>query len=177
MPSLPCPGPLSRRQFLKIGALSLGAGLGGVVPYQLASENGRPASDTAVIFIWLPGGPPHMETYDLKPDAPLGYRGEFRPVRTVVPGVGGGELRPMHGRGAVKGALICSISHTFADHGGGHKKFLTGRDPNEPVGFVNDHPMVGSMVAKVRQDRRAGVPNYIAGVDAGRQGIDVFSFG
>src|SRR5262245_17987736 len=86
MPSLPCPGPLSRRQFLKIGALSLGAGLGGVVPYQLASENGRPASDTAVIFIWLPGGPPHMETYDLKPDAPLEYRGEFRPIRTVVPG-------------------------------------------------------------------------------------------
>src|SRR5262245_52291309 len=65
MPSFPCPGPLSRRQFLKLGALSLGAGLGGVVPYQLASENGRPASDTAVIFIWLPGGPPHMETYDL----------------------------------------------------------------------------------------------------------------
>src|SRR5262245_12302192 len=171
-----CPGPLSRRQFLKVGALSLGAGLGGVVPYHIASESG-PASDTAVIFIWLPGGPPHMETYDLKPDAPLEYRGEFRPIRTVVPGLDVCELLPMHARVADKFALIRSISHTFADHGGGHKKFLTGRDPNEPVGFVNDHPMVGSMVAKVRQDRRAGVPNYIAGVDAGRQGVDVFSFG
>ena len=178
-PALRCSGPLSRRQFLKIGALSLGgAGLGSVVPYQVtAADSGRPASDTAVIFIWLPGGPPHMETYDLKPEAPLEYRGEFRPMRTVVPGLDVCELLPMHARVADKFTLIRSISHTFADHGGGHKKFLTGRDPNEPVGFVNDHPMVGSMVAKVRQDRRAGVPNYIAGVDAGRQGVDVFSFG
>ena len=45
-------------------------------------------------------------------------------------------------------SLIRSIAHTFADHGGGHKKFLTGRDPMAPVGFVNDFPMVGSMAAK-----------------------------
>src|SRR5262249_45495235 len=63
------------------------------------------------------------------------------------------------------------------DHGGGHKRFLTGRDPREPTGFVNDYPMVGSLVAKVRDRHVARVPNYVAGVDAGRQGIDVFSFG
>ena len=49
---------------------------------------------------------------------------------------------------ADKFTLIRSIAHDFADHGGGHKRFLTGRDPIEPVGFVNDYPMVGSMVAK-----------------------------
>src|SRR5437763_8824256 len=140
----------------------------------------NPASvgpDTSVILLWLPGGPPHMETYDMKPDAPEEYRGNFKPIRTNVPGIDVCELLPRHARIADRFTLIRSIAHQFADHGGGHKRFLTGRDPNEPVGFVNDHPMVGSMVAKVRQDHRAGVPNYIAGVDAGRQGIDVFSFG
>jgi hypothetical protein len=69
------------------------------------------------------------------------------------------------------------VHHRFADHGGGHKRFLTGRDPLQPTGFVNDTPMVGSMAAEVLKDRRAAVPNYIAGVDGGRQGIDTFSFG
>ena len=70
-----------------------------------------------------------------------------------------------------------SIAHEFADHGGGHKRFLTGRDPAQPTGFVNDYPMVGSMVAKVRGQRPGGVPNYVAGADGGREQIDVFSFG
>ena len=43
--------------------------------------------DTAVIFVWLPGGAPHMETYDMKPDAPSTHRGEFRPIKTNVPGM------------------------------------------------------------------------------------------
>src|SRR5262249_35127581 len=176
---LNCPGPVSRRNFLKIGALTFGGfGLSDVVPWQLqASERGGSTPDTSVIFIWLPGGPPHMETYDLKPDAPAEYRGEFRPIRTRVPGIDVSEHLPMHARVADKFTIIRSIAHGFADHGGGHKRFLTGRDPSSPVGFVNDHPMVGSMVARVRPERRAGVPAYVTGVDAGRDGIDVFSFG
>jgi len=83
----------------------------------------------------------------------------------------------LHAQIADKFTLVRSIAHTFADHGGGHKRFLTGRDPREPTGFVNDYPMVGSMVAKVRAGRRVGVPHYIAGMDPGREGIDVFSFG
>src|SRR5947209_7269375 len=66
---------------------------------------------------------------------------------------------------------------SLADHGAGHKRFLTGRLPAEPTGFVNDAPMVGSIVAKVRERRDVGVPNYVAGTDAGRAGVDVFSFG
>jgi hypothetical protein len=176
---LSCPGPLSRRQFLKIGALTLGGfGLGGIAPYRLgATSTGDSDSDTAVILIWLPGGPPHMETYDLKPDAPAEYRGDFRPIHTNVPGIDVCELLPLHARVADRFTLIRSIAHTFADHGGGHKRFLTGRDPLSPVGFVNDYPMVGSMVARVRQDRVAAVPNYICGTDPGRDGIDVYSFG
>ncbi len=113
----------------------------------------------------------------MKPDAPAEFRGDFRPVRTNVPGIDVCEHLPMHARCADKFTLVRSISHRFSDHGGGHKKFLTGRDPFQPVGFVNDHPMVGSMVAKMRPQKPGGIPNYIAGMDGGRQNIDTFSFG
>ena len=176
--NVPCPGPISRRHFLRIGGLSLGAvGVNGLLPLKLQAKDGVSGPDTSVIFIWLPGGPPHMETYDMKPDAPAEYRGEFRPIKTVVPGIEVCEHLPLHARIANRFTLIRSVAHTFADHGGGHKKFLTGRDPKEPVGFVNDYPMVGSMVAKVREGISRGVPNYIAGADPGRDQIDVFSFG
>jgi hypothetical protein len=177
-PAIACPGPLTRRQFLKIGSLALGGvGLGGLLPLRLQAASGSQAPDTSVILIWLPGGPPHMETYDMKPDAPEEYRGDFRPIKTNVPGIDVCELLPLHARIADRFTLIRSISHNFADHGGGHKRFLTGRDPRSPVGFVNDYPMVGSMVARARQDRQVGVPNYIAGTDPGRDHIDVYSFG
>jgi hypothetical protein len=178
-PTRRCPGPFSRRRFLQLGSLALGGlGLGGVLPWRLtAREADGPSPDTSVILIWLPGGPPHMETYDMKPDAPTEYRGEFRPIKTVVPGLEVCEHLPRHARVADRFTIIRSIAHAFADHGGGHKRFLTGRDPLSPVGFVNDYPMVGSMVARVRQGHSVGVPNYIAGTDGGRDGIDVFSFG
>jgi hypothetical protein len=169
---------LPRRQFLKIGALTLGtAGLRGLLPLRLEAAGTGQTPDTSVILIWLPGGPPHLETYDMKPAAPAEYRGDFRPVATNVPGIQVCELLPLHARVADKFALIRSIAHTFADHGGGHKRFLTGREPRSPVGFVNDHPMVGSLVAKARPGRHAGLPHYIAGTDPGRDGIDVYSFG
>jgi hypothetical protein len=174
-----CPGPLSRRSFLKLGAMSLGGlGLANLDAMRAAAkEAGKSVPDTSVIFIWLPGGPPHLETYDMKPDAPDEYRGEFRPIKTNVPGVEVCEHLPLHAKIADKFALIRSIAHTFADHGGGHKRFLTGRDPLEPTGTVNDFPMVGSVVARVRQDIRRGVPNYVSVVDSGRHDIDVFAFG
>jgi hypothetical protein len=178
-PTRYCAGPLTRRQFLKIGGLSLGAvGAYGLCPMRLVAQaTGKPVTDTSVILVWLPGGPPHMETYDLKPDAPVEYRGDFRPIRTNVPGIDICEFLPLHAKIADKYALIRSIAHEFADHGGGHKRFLTGRDPREPTGFVNDYPMVGSMVAKARESRAAEVPNYVSIVDGGRDHIDTFSFG
>jgi hypothetical protein len=164
--------PLSRRRFLQLGSLALASRA--ITPYAFADD--RPSDDTSVIFLWLPGGPPHMEMYDMKPDAPKEYRGDFNPIRTTVPGLDVCEHMPLHAKTAKRFSIIRSIHHTFSDHGGGHKKFLTARDPFQPTGFVNDHPMVGSMVAKMRQGR-AAVPDYVAGTDPGRDGIDVFSFG
>ncbi len=89
-PTRACPGPLSRRHFLKIGALGVGRFSPQTACRPLEGEGERrPATlpDTSVIFIWLPGGPPHMETYDMKPNAPAEYRGEFKPIKTNVPGI------------------------------------------------------------------------------------------
>jgi hypothetical protein len=176
--NFPCPGPMTRRRFLGAGAYGIGA-LGMADLFRLqAQANPVPSNEeTAVILCWLPGGAPHMEMYDLKPDAPAEYRGEFRPIKSNVAGIEVGEHLPMHAKCADKYSIIRSIHHTFSDHGGGHKHFLTGRDPMLPVGFVNDHPMVGSIVNKCREHINVGLPNYVAGVDGGRQAVDTFSFG
>jgi hypothetical protein len=134
-------------------------------------------SDAACIFVWLPGGPPHLDMYDMKPDAPLDIRGEFHPIATKVPGMDVCELFPLHAKIADKFSLVRSVCHTFADHGGGHKRFMTGRDPKEPTGFVNDFPACGSMIARMTERRQAGVPNYVLITDAGRAQIDTFSLG
>jgi len=177
-PSQSCPGPMTRRQFIRLGAFSLaGFGMNGLLPLKLTGQPSSDDPDTAVILIWMPGGPPHMETYDPKPDAPEEYRGAFRPIRTVVPGLDVCEHLPMHARVADRFTLIRSISHHYNDHDGGHKYFLTGRDPSSPVGFVNEHPMVGSIVSRMRERVRRGVPNYIAGTEPSRAAIDTYSFG
>src|SRR5882724_1652120 len=125
-PPLYCPGPLTRREALRLGATALGGiGLGNLLRLRAqAKQAGKSAPETAVIFLWLPGGPPHLDTYDMKPDAPVEYRGVFKPIRTNVPGLDVCELFPLHARCANKFALIRSVAHTFADHGGGHKRFL-----------------------------------------------------
>jgi hypothetical protein len=178
-PSSRCSGPVSRRDFLRVGALTLGGvGLSNLLALRAAAkEAGQSTPDTSVIFLWLPGGPPHMETYDMKPDAPAEYRGDFKPIRTRVPGLDVCELLPLHAQVADKFALIRSIAHKFAGHGDGMKHVLTGRDPGTPEDFVTIHPMVGSLVAKCREQVRCGIPNYIAVADPGRQGIDVYGFG
>ena len=118
-----------------------------------------------------------METYDMKPEAPSDYRGEFRPISTNVAGIDVCEHLPLHAKIADKFTLIRSVAHSFADHGGGHKRFQTGRQPATPTGTVNDAPAVGSIVAKMREGRNIGLPNYISGANNGRHGVDVYAFG
>lgn len=138
-----------------------------------------PESDPAVIFVWLPGGPPHMETYDLKPNAPIDYRGQFNPIKTNVSGIEVSELFPRHAKIADKFTLIRSCHHNFADHGGGHKRFLTGRKPKTPTGFVNDAPMVGSIAYKFleKKPNPNGLHNYIVLGNGRVNSVDTFSFG
>jgi hypothetical protein len=176
-----CSGPVSRRNFLEFGAVAgTGAGLADLLRAREAAASGNHSpQDTAVIFVWLAGGPPHMETYDMKPDAPRDYRGEFSPIETNVPGIDVCELLPMHTQVADRFNIIRSIRHDFSDHGGGHKRFMTGRDPLTPTGFVNDKPCVGSMASlalKGGRDTR-GLPNYIVLGSNRVDSVDTFSFG
>ncbi|OYV82529.1 MAG: hypothetical protein B7Z73_17050, partial [Planctomycetia bacterium 21-64-5] len=174
-----CRGPVTRREFLTAGTL----GIGGLALSDLlrirarAAEAGRPLDqDTSVIFVWLPGGPPHIDMYDLKPNASSDYRGVFHPIPTKVAGMDVCELLPRHTSIADKFAIVRSVSHTFADHGGGHKRMMTGRVPATPVDTVNDTPATGSIVAKCRETRDRGIPNYVSLNPGGRKD-DVFAQG
>jgi hypothetical protein len=174
---LPCPGPISRRSFLEVGSVAVGGlGLADLLRLRAeASTVGSSKDDTAVILVWLPGGAPHMETYDMKPEAPAEYRGEFKPIRTNVPGIDVCELLPLHAKVADRFSLIRSISHEFADHGGGHKRMMTGRVPKTPVGTLNDAPAGGTIIAKMREHVSRGVPNFVSIQQHG--GVNAFALG
>lgn len=173
-----CGGPISRRWFLKMGTLGVtGLSLGDVLRLQAAQKKAGGAPDTAVIYIWLAGGPPHMDTYDMKPNAPEEYRGQFQPIRTNVPGIEVCELLPLHAKCADKYSLIRSITHTFSDHGGGSKHLMTGRAPATPTETVNDSPSVPSIVSKMREHIDIGLPNVITSTDGGRERVDTYAMG
>lgn len=91
-----CRGPLSRRSFLEIGALStLGLGMSDFLKAEtIAKNSGRKLKEKSVIFVWLPGGMSQLESYDMKPNAPVEYRGVLNPIRTKVPGTQICELFP-----------------------------------------------------------------------------------
>src|SRR5579862_8335152 len=120
-----CDG-VSRRNFLKVGALGF-AGLS--LPNLLRAEAiaGVRNPHKSVIMIYLPGGPPHQDMFDLKPDAPAEIRGEFRPIATSVPGVRICEHMPKLARIADKYTLVRSVSHLNHNHTPMIYYTLTGR--------------------------------------------------
>jgi len=164
--SVYCPGPMSRRSFLEAGYLALGGlGLSDLLQRRALANSIDAASDkqddTAVIFIWLLGGPSHMETYDMKPNAPSDYRGQLNPISTSAPGMDICELLPLHAKVADKFSIIRSISHEDSQHARGSVRFLSGRRTRS-VNPISEFPTVGPVVAKMREDRQVGVPNYVA---------------
>jgi hypothetical protein len=79
---------ISRRDFLQLGSIAAGGlAFSDLSQQRAGAASAPPKPDTSVILVWLPGGPPHTETYDLKPDAPSDYRGEFQSIHTNVPGI------------------------------------------------------------------------------------------
>src|ERR1700756_3785775 len=123
-----CCDGVSRRSFLRVGFLGL-AGLTLADHLRLkaaAAEQGKPTKDTAVILLWLGGGPSHIDMYDLKPDAPAEFRGEFKPIATNVPGIKIGEHLPRQAKVMDRMAIVRSGWHTNAGHGMGSHWMLTG---------------------------------------------------
>ncbi len=164
-PNKLCPGPVSRRSFLEAGSLAMGGlALNDLLKLRsLANDSGKKQSDTSIILIWLQGGPSHMETYDLKPEAPADYRGECEPIPTIVPGMDICELLPLHAKVADKFNLIRSISHGFANHAAGAGRFLSGYNPFKLLDPLAQFPCLGPVVSKMLEGKRdPSMPRYVA---------------
>jgi len=150
-----CDG-VSRRNFLKIGALGLG---GLALPNLLRAESnaGLRKGHKAVIMIFLPGGPSHQDIFDLKMDAPSEIRGEFRPIPTNVPGIQICEHLPKLAKLMDKAALIRSIVGATGDHYA--VQCLTGRTHvNPPAG---GWPCMGSVLAKLEGAVDPALPPFV----------------
>ncbi|MAR10757.1 MAG: hypothetical protein CL681_12365 [Blastopirellula sp.] len=153
---------LPRRSLLQAGSLLLG-GIGLPDLYRLRAASSQQQRDTAVILLWLEGGPSHMETYDMKPDAPVEYRGEFRSIASNVEGLDLCEHLPLQSRLADKFTLIRSVSHAITDHPGGAARFLTGYTPKNISKLTSDYPAFDTVVGKLRGDMTgATVPRFVS---------------
>lgn len=158
---------LDRRTWLKLGGLSLGSLVTGAEPglarLYSAEETGgsKPDREFSVILFWANGGPSHIDTFDLKPNAPDEIRGPFRPGRTNVTGIQINEHLPRLARLADKFALIRSLHHNRAEHSGGTHRFLTGY-PSLAANLQNaEYPDIGSVVAKELDGSAADAPVYV----------------
>ena len=156
-----CDG-VSRRNFLRVGSLAVG---GMTLPDLLrrkaqAAEAGKPMADKSVILLWLAGGPSHLDMYDLKPNAPAEFRGEFNEIPTNIPGTRISEHLPLQARIMDKISVVRSGTHTNAGHGMGSQWMLTGYQPTIEVND-NIYPSCGSIVAKVRGANAPGIPAYV----------------
>src|SRR5689334_9022631 len=160
-----CSGPLPRREFLRLGLLALGGvGLTDLLAARAARGQGATDPETSVILFWMWGGPSHLETYDLKPDAPDDYRGPFRPIRTTAPSLDVCELFPLQAKQAHRFSLVRSLHHQMSAHNDGSIELLTGKTPERPdptSTALSDHPDFGMVLSRVRGHRPDGLPQYV----------------
>ena len=146
----------SRRNFVKIGALGVG-GLSVAQLLRAEAASGISRSSKSVIMVYLPGGPPHQDMYDLKLEAPLEIRGEFRPIPTAVPGIQICEHLPRLAKLADKYAIIRSMVGAKDRH----ESFqcMTGRlnERNPPGGW----PEFGSVISKLQGSTDPTLAPYV----------------
>jgi hypothetical protein len=151
-----CDG-VARRDFLRIGALTgLGLSLSDYLALGSQASVGS-AKGRAAIFVRLGGGPSHMDTFDLKPDAPDTHRGEFKPIKTNADGVMISEHLPKLAKCADKFAILRGVSHTLAAHELGTRYMNTG---NRPLPSLN-YPHYGAVVSKELRGTEY-LPSFVA---------------
>src|SRR5438105_10162331 len=162
-----CDG-LSRRDFLQLGSAGL-FGMGLTLPAILegraqAASQGRRTRDVSLIFLFLHGGLSTIDTFDLKPDAPAEFRGEFKPIATNLPGLQVCEHLPRLAKQMDKLAQIRSFRHHNSDHGPADHYILTGYFPqagfNPSLKPNNQRPAHGSVIAR-KLGPRGPVPPYV----------------
>ena len=160
-----CSGP-TRRETLKAGALSLLGSLfqTSALPAKdsIVSLPAQTARAKSVVLIYLQGGAPTQDMYDMKPHAPGGVGGEFRPIASAAPGIDVCELLPLSSRWMHKSAIVRSVYH----NGGCHKNLpmYTGFDTNLPDEEFRDSdpPSMGSVVAYLEREHQRDLPPYVS---------------
>jgi hypothetical protein len=162
-----CPGPIDRRSFLRIGGLGMGAlGLGlepGLAQLLQAGELKEAAkNDFSVIMLWANGGPSHLETFDMKPEAPAEYRGDFNPISTNVPGLDICELLPNLAQMADKFSIVRSLQHNRNEHSGGTCRFLSGYTPIAANPSDAEYPEMASVVSRELEHTITDIPLFVA---------------
>jgi hypothetical protein len=153
-----CDG-VSRRDFLKIGALGLGAGSLTLADiFRAEAQAGTGAPHKAVINIFLGGGPPHQDMWEIKTEAPAEIRGEFKPIATRVPGIQIGEVFPR-----IAGLMDrCVVIRSVVGAKGGHDAYqcMTGWGPRD-LATLGGRPSLGSVVAKLQGPVYPSVPPFV----------------
>ncbi len=158
-----CCHVVSRRGFMGIGALAVGGlTLGDVLRLRAESIGTAGRRPRSAIMIFLSGGPSHLDMYDLKPQAPREYRGEFSPIRTNVPGIEICELMPKQAQIADKFTILRGVKFTELHTG---NEFYSGfpwqESPRAVVPNEAKRPAVGSIVSRFRP-AGAAIPPYVS---------------
>ena len=158
-----CAGnPLGRRGFLSVGTIgALGISLADVLRMEKAKADiknyaSREGTAKSVIYIYLPGGAAHQETFDPKPFAPVEYRGPMGSIETSIPGVRLGEMLPHTAKVVDKIAICRSMTHGEAAHERGTHNMFTGYRPSPAL----QYPSMGSVVAHEFGPRN-NLPPYV----------------
>jgi uncharacterized protein (DUF1501 family) len=152
-----CDG-ITRRSFLQIGAFGAGLTLADMLRARaLASEGATATPGKSAIMIYLPGGPSHLDMYDLKPDAPKEFRGEFKPIATNVPGIQICELMPRQARMMDKLAVVRSIV-SVDEHS--DSLVMTGYSENQ--NRTAHHPSFGAVMSRLRGAAANDVPPFVS---------------
>ncbi|MDP1563841.1 MAG: DUF1501 domain-containing protein [Pirellulaceae bacterium] len=160
-----CDG-MGRRDMLKVGLLTgWGLGLSQYFARLAVAQPLRPATAKACILVWLDGGPSHLETFDLKPDAPTEVKGPFRPIATNVPGIEYCELLAETAKLADKLTILRSVTSPLGEHGLANQYLLTGYEPTPSLVY----PSFGSAMMHLQQ-QNAALPAYVAIPRAGSAG-------
>ncbi len=148
---------MNRREILRLGSLSL---LGVTLPELLAANAApRPVGDPsfgrakACIFLFMWGGPSQLDTWDLKPNAPLEFRGEFRPISTRVPGIHISEHFPRLADRTNDLCIVRSMTHTDVNHLTATHWLLTGHRPVPAGDRRAEWPHLGSVLARIGRGR------------------------
>lgn len=152
---------LTRRGLLRAGAVSFGGlALANLLRQEAHAQTSASADKLSVILCWQPGGPSHLDMWDMKPDAPLEYRGEFKPIASDISGYQVSELMPKLSQMCKKLTILRSCNHTQNEHSQATHTVLTAYDPTkgDPA---QEAPSCGSIIAK-ELGPRDGLPGYIA---------------